>query len=237
MFLIPAIDIKQGRCVRLYQGKYDKSTEYSADPVAVACDFEARGAKKLHVVDLDGAILDSSRNFGVIEEICQRVSIPVECGGGIRDVKTALNFLHAGASEIILGTVVIQNPELAQQIIKECKSVNVQIGLDFSGNRIAVRGWRELVPGSVVDEISTWGSEGIQRFILTDITRDGTMRGPNIAAFRSIAEKTGVNITAAGGIARPEDIQQLEKLEPLGVDRVISGKAVYEGTVRIEDFA
>lgn len=237
MLLIPAIDIKQGRCVRLYQGKYDKETVYATDPVAVARDFEARGAKRLHVVDLDGAVIDSSRNFTIIKNICKNVKIPVECGGGIRNVETAEKFLIAGVSEIILGTIIIQNPEIAKYIITVCGQSKIQIGLDFSGEKIAVKGWKKLISRSITDEINFWKNQGIQRFILTDINRDGTMDGPNIQAFKFIAEKTNIKITAAGGVSQTDDIMQLMELEPLGVDRVISGKAVYENKIKIEDFS
>ncbi len=236
MELIPAIDIRVGRCVRLFQGKYDDVTEYGDDPVAVAQDFEARGATRLHVVDLDKAVIDTSSNFDIIANICRAVKMPVECGGGIRDSEYACQLIEAGVSEVILGTVVIKNPDLAEAIIESTGRQHVQIGLDFLEDKIAIKGWKELVEGSVIDEIKKWQNKGIQRYILTDINRDGAMTGPNIEAYRVIAEKTNTGITASGGVSKPEDIKQLLPLESFGVDRVISGKAVYEGTIRIEDF-
>ncbi|MFC1729846.1 1-(5-phosphoribosyl)-5-[(5-phosphoribosylamino)methylideneamino]imidazole-4-carboxamide isomerase [candidate division KSB1 bacterium] len=236
MILIPAIDLKQGRCVRLYQGNYKKETEYSKDPVTVARSFEESGAQKLHVVDLDGAVRGQSRNFPIIADICKAVSIPVECGGGIRDCATVQRFIDAGVSEVILGTIVLNNPDETLRAIKTCGADKILIGLDFQDDSLAVKGWKELIPGSVVDEINRWHSEGIRRVVLTDISRDGTMQGPNIPAFREIARSTEVYITAAGGISRPDDIHRMKELEPLGVDSVISGKAIYEKRVRIEDF-
>lgn len=236
MLLIPAIDLKNGKCVRLYQGKFDRETLYSDDPVSVAVSFEKRGARRLHVVDLDGAYIEKSPNFHIIRDICQSVSIPVECGGGIRDLDTANRFLNAGISEIILGTLVIKEPLKAAEIVKKCGPDRVQIGFDFKDDSIAVNGWKELVPGSVTDEINKWHEGGVSRFILTDITKDGTMEGPNIEALRTIAATTEAHITAAGGVSKPDDIKELAALEPLGVDRVISGKAIYENTIRLEDF-
>jgi len=236
MILVPAIDLKQGRCVRLFQGQYENETEYSRDPVKTAIGFEAQGAKRLHVVDLDGAVLGESGNFSVISEICAAVNIQVEIGGGIRDLKTAQRLLDAGVSEVILGTIVIQEPEEARLIIRECGADFVQVGLDFKENEIGVRGWREMVPGSVNDEIKKWQGEGISRFILTDITKDGTMNGPNIESLEEIARNAEAKITAAGGISCPQDVYTLQKLEKYGVDRVISGKAIYENKIMLKEF-
>ncbi len=236
MLLIPAIDIREGRCVRLFQGKYDEVSDYGGDPVAVAVEFEVRGAQRIHVVDLDRAVKDTGGNFDLIKNICGSVAIPVECGGGVRSPNAASDLIDAGAAEVIVGTVVIKDPEIADAIIQSVGSDRVQIGFDFSGTKLAVKGWKELVEGSIVDEINRWHGRGVQRFILTDITRDGTMEGPNIDAFQSIAEQTAVKITASGGVSKPEDIHQLQRLESSGVDRTISGKAVYEGTILIEDF-
>ena len=237
MLLIPAIDIRNGRCVRLYQGKFDKETVYNADPVSVALDFENRGAKRLHVVDLDGAAGYLKNNLSIIRKICENTQIPVECGGGVGDLKTAEAFISSGVSEVILGTIVIKKPDNARELIKNIGIDKIQIGLDYSGEKIAVSGWKELIKGSVCDEIEKWGNEGVQRFILTDITRDGTMLGPGFSLLRKIAGKVNVKITAAEGVSGPEDITKLSELETLGVDRVISGKAVYEGKIRIEDYA
>jgi phosphoribosylformimino-5-aminoimidazole carboxamide ribotide isomerase len=236
MIVIPAIDIREGRCVRLFQGKYDEVTDYGDNPVGVARECEARGAKRIHVVDLDRAVKDSAGNFDIIKNICRSVAIPVECGGGVRTIQAAYDLIDAGVTEIIMGTVVIKDPDLTDKIIQSVGSDKVQIGFDFSGRKIAVKGWKELVEGSVVDEINQWHGRGVQRFIVTDINRDGTMEGPNIEAFRSIAEQTDVKITASGGVSKPEDIHQLRLLESSGVDRTISGKAIYEGTIMIEDF-
>ncbi|MFC1553781.1 1-(5-phosphoribosyl)-5-[(5-phosphoribosylamino)methylideneamino]imidazole-4-carboxamide isomerase [candidate division KSB1 bacterium] len=237
MLLVPAIDIKQRRCVRLYQGKYEKETEYNLDPVAVAVDFRKRGAKRLHVVDLDGAVKDKSSNLDIIRDICSNVDIPVEMGGGIRDIKSAKEIIDLGISEVILGTLVIKSPDTAVEIIKELGPERIQIGFDYSGDHIAVKGWQELVRGSVVNEIKKWQVYKVERYILTDITKDGTMIGPNVKSLKDIAEHTDVLITAAGGVSCPEDIEKLSSLENVGVDRVISGKAIYENKIRIEDYS
>jgi len=237
MMLIPAIDLKRGRCVRLYQGKYDRETAYSADPVRVARDFEKRGARRIHLVDLDSAVTGSSEHFPLIRKICRSVNIPVECGGGIRDNETAYRYLDAGAAEVILGTVVMRYPETALEILGDCGPDRVQIGFDFDGDNIFVKGWTEHIRSSVTGEIMRWKKHGIRRFILTDITKDGAMKGPNMRVLKAVAERTGGMITAAGGVSGREDIYRLAELEPLGIDRVISGKAIYEGAVLLEDFA
>lgn len=236
MLLIPAIDIRNGKCVRLFQGRFDKETVYSTDPVSVALDFENRGAKRLHVVDLDGAAGNPKKNLSIIRKICKSIQIPIECGGGIRDLKTAEMFIDSGVTEVILGTIVIKNPDKTRELIGKVGIEKIQIGLDYSGEKIAVSGWKELVKGSVNEEIEKWKNEGVKRFILTDVTRDGTMQGPGVSMLRKIAGKAHVKITAAGGVSGPEDITKLSELNDLGVDRVISGKAVYEGTIRIEDY-
>lgn len=236
MMLIPAVDLKQGRCVRLYQGKYDEETHYSSDPVQVAEKFQERGAKRIHVVDLDGAFTGSGTGYGIIESICSTVNIPIEVGGGIRTVETAVGLLEKGVAEVILGTVVLENQVASHEIISGCGPDRVQIGFDFRNDMLAVRGWEKLVSGNVVDEIKKWQDSGIQRFILTDVLRDGTLSGPNIDAYTNIAQSTDVKITAAGGISSAEDIKALLPLEENGLDRVISGKAIYENTIRLEDF-
>jgi phosphoribosylformimino-5-aminoimidazole carboxamide ribotide isomerase len=236
MLLIPAIDIKQGRCVRLYKGNYNSETSYGDNPCNIAVEFEKRGAKRLHIIDLDAAITEKSFNFPLVAEICKTVHIPIEFGGGVHTVKSAEKYLETGVSEVILGTIVVREPRIASEIIKICGNKYIQIGFDFLDKAIAVKGWQELIPLNVSNEILKWKDVGVERFILTDISKDGTLQGQNISVFYSIARKTQVKITVSGGISNPKDIEKLIQLESLGVDRVIVGKAIYEGTVTIEEF-
>ncbi len=234
MIVIPAIDIKEGRCVRLFQGNYEKETEYSSHPVETALRFQDAGAERLHLVDLDAAVMNDFSNLKIITDICRNVTIPVEFGGGIRSLEQAEMFFNLGVDEIILGTVVIKNPDEAEKIISSIGSDRVQIGLDYYGEMIAIRGWTELVSMSVIDEIIKW-KKYIRQFILTDVRRDGALTGPDTLNLKKIAEATGAYITASGGISSIEDIRILNNIEEFGINRIISGKAIYEKKIKLEE--
>ncbi len=232
MKIIPAIDIRQGKCVRLYQGDYNNETVFSDNPAKVASEFERAGAERLHVVDLDAAVTGKPQNLKVISSICEKTTVPVQFGGGICDYTTAKSVIDAGFSQVILGTILIKEPDKARELVLKLGIRRVYAGIDYSDGYIAVSGWKTLIKSSVIDEIRKWQS-CIKRFILTNVKRDGTMSGPDIGNLQKFAETSDVNITASGGVSSTKDIDELEKIEQFGIDSVIVGRAIYEGRVNI----
>lgn len=237
MLVLPAIDLKQGRCVRLLQGRADAETVYGDDPVAVARDFAARGARMLHLVNLDGAFGDdagaAAANLAVIGRIRDAVSLPLELGGGLRSAADIDQALGLGVDSVIVGTLAVREPEALEAALARHGGERVQLGVDAREGRVAVAGWREATDADAVDFGRAWRARGVTRAVFTDIARDGMMGGPNVAAIRRFAEGTGLRVTASGGVASPADLERLALLEPLGVDRVIVGKAIYEGKVSV----
>ncbi|MEW6446818.1 MAG: 1-(5-phosphoribosyl)-5-[(5-phosphoribosylamino)methylideneamino]imidazole-4-carboxamide isomerase [Bacillota bacterium] len=234
MLVIPAIDLRAGRCVRLIEGRADRETVYSGDPVAVAVKWEASGAKWLHVVDLDGAFRGEPVHLPVIRQIIKAVSIPVEVGGGIRDRGAVEEVLKCGAARAIIGTVAVYNPELVSRLAREYGEKFV-VSVDCRDGVVAVRGWESLAG----IKASAFGRQlkkfGVERVVFTDIRRDGTLLGPNLPAVADFARETGLKVIASGGVSRAEDIRELRKLEEIGVEAVIVGKALYDGRLTIQE--
>ncbi len=235
MLLIPAIDLKDGRCVRLRQGDMDNATVFADDPVAVARTWLERGARRLHLVDLNGAVSGRPRNQGVIREILDEISgrIPVQLGGGIRDLDTIERYLDSGVSYVIIGTAAVKNPGFLHDA---CGAFPGQIiaGLDAKDGRVATDGWSKLTKHDVVDLARKFEDYGVEGVIYTDIGRDGMLTGVNIEATVRLAQALKVPVIASGGIAGIEDIDRLCKVEDEGVEGAILGRALYEGTL---DFA
>ncbi len=234
MLIIPAIDLRAGKCVRLVEGKLDRETVYSDDPVAVARLWESNGARWLHVVDLDGAFAGSLHNLDTIKAIIGSVQIPVQVGGGIRDLHTVDQLLQTGVSRVILGTVAIRNPGLVAEACDRYGE-RIVVGIDARNGKVAVEGWgltSEKDPMDLADEVRHMG---ITRVIFTDISRDGTLKGPNIEAIKKLVLSSNLKVIASGGVSTIEDIIALQELEPLGVEGVIVGKALYAGTVSISE--
>ena len=231
MLLIPAIDLKKGFCVRLLQGESDKETVYSNDPAAMAVKFEKTGAKRLHLVDLDGAFKGVGDNISSIRSILKNVSIPVQIGGGLRTEEDIDRMLDLGASAVIVGTMAVKRPDVLEKLLNKYTDEQIILGIDVRNRKVSIEGWNESTVIQDVEFALRWKNSGLKRVIFTDISRDGMLRGPNLAALREMAEHTGLKIVASGGISSMDDLEKLKTLEPYGVDQVISGKAIYEGKI------
>ena len=227
MKIIPAIDLKNGRCVRLLQGKEDQETVYGEDPVETALSFEEQGAEQIHLVDLDGAFRGESKNLEQVERIAQAVKVPVELGGGIRSLDDISRVFDLGVSFIIIGTIAVKNPKILEEAIQKFENQLI-LGLDAKDGKVAVSGWVEVTEFSDEEFANQWKQHGINRVIYTDISRDGMLTGPNLSSLRRMAIATGLKITASGGVSSLDDLKQLVELERDGVDEVIVGKAIYE---------
>ena len=234
MLLIPAIDLRNGFCVRLLQGESDKETVYSKDPAATAVTFEEAGAKRLHLVDLDGAFQGEGANTSSIRSILKNVSIPVQIGGGLRKEEDIDRMLALGVSAVIVGTMAVKHPNLLEKLLKKYTDEQIILGIDARNRKVSVEGWKEITEIQDVEFALRWKNSGIKRVVFTDISRDGMLSGPNLAALREMAEHTGLKIVASGGISSMDDLEQLKTLEPNGVDQAISGKAIYEGKIDLK---
>lgn len=225
--IIPAIDLRGGRCVRLLQGRYDQETVYGEDPVAQALRFQEQGATRLHVVDLDGARGGEQPNLEAIRKICAALSIPVQTGGGIRSKDAVARALGAGVQRCILGTAAAREPQWAQQMFAEFGDAII-LGLDAKDGMVAVSGWEETSALPAIDFAQTMQNAGCARIIFTDIARDGTLAGPNAEALRAMAEALEIPVIASGGVHKATDVRILKAIPRC--EGVIVGKALYEGT-------
>ncbi|MGA1598387.1 MAG: 1-(5-phosphoribosyl)-5-[(5-phosphoribosylamino)methylideneamino]imidazole-4-carboxamide isomerase [bacterium] len=235
MLILPAIDLKGGRCVRLLQGVATAETVYSDDPVAMAQNFEAQGAKRLHVVDLDGAFEGKGANREQIAAIVQALPIPVQVGGGVRTREDISQLLELGVASVIIGTMAVKQPEELQQALEEFGGERVILGIDSRNRKVAVEGWQE---GTELEDVAfarSWKAHGASRVIFTDIARDGMLTGPNLQALEDMARRSEMRVTASGGVSSLEDLQALKSLEAAGVDQVIVGKAIYEGKISLSE--
>ncbi len=235
MLLIPAIDLKNGRCVRLLQGEAAAETVYSNDPAAMARSFEDAGAKRLHLVDLDGAFLGKGENLASIRSILKNISIPVQLGGGLRTAENIEQMFEIGVSSVIVGTMAVKNPDVLEDVIQRFSGEKIILGIDARNRKVSIEGWQE---GTEIDDVEfalRWKKLGIQRIVFTDIARDGMLSGPNMEALRDFARRTGLKIVASGGISSMDDLEKLKTLEVDGVDQVISGKAIYEGKLDLKE--
>lgn len=232
MIIIPAIDLKGGKCVRLFQGRRDAVTLYSNDPVATAKRWESYGAKLIHIVDLDGAFTGNQANFDAIIKIRQSVKVPIQVGGGIRNIENITKLFSAGIERVILGTAAIEDPGF---VIYSCSKYpgKVLIGIDAKEGMVAIRGWEEvtsLTAKELAGRVEIVGAAGV---IYTDIVRDGTLTGPSIEAIREIVGSIKIPVIAAGGVSSIEDINNLMKIQNLW--GVITGKAIYSGTLDLRE--
>jgi len=235
MLMIPAIDLKNGRCVRLLQGEAAAETVYSNDPAAMARSFEDAGAKRLHLVDLDGAFQGKGANLASIRAILKNISIPVQLGGGLRNAENIEQMFELGVSSVIVGTMAVKNPDVLEEVIQRFSGEQVILGIDARDRKVSIEGWQE---GTEIDDVEfalRWKKLGIQRIVFTDIARDGMLTGPNLEALGDFARRTGLKIVASGGVSSMEDLELLKTLEEDGVDQVISGKAIYEGKLDLKE--
>lgn len=234
MLLIPAIDLKDGKCVRLRQGRMEDDTVFSEDPVAVAGKWVQAGAKRIHLVDLDGAFAGRPKNADVIHEIVETYpDIPVQIGGGIRDEETIQGYLNAGVQYVIIGTKAVSEPHFVSEIAVEFPN-HIIIGLDAKDGKVAIDGWSKLSNHDVIDLAQQFEADGVEAIIYTDISRDGMMSGINVEATAKLASSIQIPVIASGGITNMDDIKALGGIVEEGVIGAITGRAIYEGTL---DFA
>jgi len=233
MIIIPAVDIKNGKCVRLSQGRMDAETIFSDDPAAMAKKWADEGAQLIHVVDLDGAIEKSPRNLNSIKKILKRVHARIQVGGGIRDIETIGEFLDLGVNRVIIGTEAIRNPSLVKESCKRFPG-RIVVGIDARNGLVAIEGWTQTTQVKAVDLARQFEDIGVAAINFTDIHRDGMQTGPNITATRHLAEAVSIPVVASGGVSVINDIMNLLPLEAVGVVGVITGKALYSGTLNLK---
>jgi len=234
MLIIPAIDIKEGRCVRLTEGQFEDVEIFSDDPVMMAIKWADKGAKMLHVVDLDGARYGKLANISLVEQIIKKVNLPVQVGGGIRSYKEVERLINLGVSRIILGTILWKDKPLAKRLFDEF-SERIIAGIDARDGHVAVEGWQNITSIDALDFAGEMERLGVRRIIYTDIKRDGTLKGPNVANIKRIIKKLNIPLIVSGGIASLTDIKELKKFEALGIEGIIIGKALYKGNILLEE--
>lgn len=224
--IIPAIDIRGGKVVRLKQGELRDETVYGADPVEAARRWEGGGASRLHIVDLDAAI-SSKPQFDVVASVIDAVRIPIEVGGGLRVLENAMRYRDRGADRLIFGTAAVADPGVVQEAVRLWPEA-VAVAVDARQGQVVVAGWKEITRVDVLGLVMVVKSWGVRRIQYTDVVRDGTLVGPNLAWIEKVARAGGLPVTAAGGISSLEDLRKLGALAPFGVDEVVVGKALYE---------
>lgn len=227
MEIIPAIDLKDGRCVRLFQGDFSQTTVYSDDPAAMAQQWEAQGATRVHVVDLDGARQGQSANLEAVRAIVRAVTIPVQLGGGLRREHDIDAVLDIGVERVILGTAAVEDVALVSRLLERFAE-RVIVGVDARNGKVATAGWLETADVWATDLVRRMADLGVQRIIYTDISRDGTLTEPNFEAMAALLDPNGPALIASGGIA---EIAHLQRLARLGVEGAIVGKALYDGNI------
>lgn len=234
MIIFPAIDIKDGKVVRLFQGKFDEVTEYSGDPLVVAKKWQSSGAQWLHIVDLDGAKTGAMKNRDTIIRIAQNVSIPVQVGGGIRTKQDIRELIDGGVKRIILGTKAIEDKAFLMEILAVCVN-NLAISLDCADGYLAQRGWTEKTNIKATDYVKDLVGLNIACLIYTDIARDGTLKGPNVEGLKALMAATDIPVIASGGVSSLDDLKKLAALDPEKLLGTIVGKALYEGKINLEE--
>ena len=234
MQIIPAIDLLDGQCVRLHQGDYGQVTRFSDDPVAQALSWQNQGASRLHLVDLDGARRGEPVNDAVMRAITAALSIPVQLGGGVRSMERAEELLGCGLERVILGTVAIEQPELVEELAARHPG-RIVVGIDAKEGKVATRGWLEQSSVEAEELAARFEGTGVAALITTDIATDGTLAGPNLAFLRRMAQASSLPVIASGGVGCLEDLLSLLSLEPLGVEGVIVGRALYDGSVVLKE--
>jgi len=235
MIVIPAVDIKDGKCVRLLQGRMEDATVYSDTPWEMALRWQKAGGTIVHIVDLNGAVEGHGVNDDAVREIVKRVDMVTELGGGTRNMARINALLDMGVDRVILGTAAVENPVLVSEAIEQYGPEKIIVGIDAKNGIAATRGWIENGRQSAVELGLDMKDLGIERIIYTDIARDGMLTGLNIAETETMAQKTGLKITASGGVSSLDDIRALKQIEHSGVDSVIVGKALYEGKFELEE--
>ena len=240
MLVIPAIDLRDGRCVRLRQGRYEDETVYFEDPVRMAKLWRVMNAKVLHLVDLDAARTTADAvtdNRAVIAQIAASLDVPVQVGGGIRTMEDIETMLELGVYRVVLGTAAVRNPDLVSQAVQRFGSGRVVVGIDAKDGEVRTEGWEAGSGIGAVDLAVDMEGRGVRRFVYTDISRDGTLEGPNIEAYREMTARLDkAHVTASGGVGEYRDLLSLQSIEATGVDSVIVGRALYENQFPCQQF-
>jgi phosphoribosylformimino-5-aminoimidazole carboxamide ribotide isomerase len=232
MIVIPAIDLKDGKCVRLAQGDFDRVTVYSDDPAAMALSWQEQGARRLHLVDLDGSLAGIPKNSSSIKDILGTVSIPVEVGGGIRNRETIENYLALGVAYVILGTAALRDEQFVREACRAYAG-RIILGIDATDGKVAIQGWTENTSASPLSLAQRFADEGLAAIIYTDIKRDGVGTGINIESTKHLAQAIDIPVIASGGVAGMADITRVMEIEGSGVFGVIVGKALYSGALSL----
>jgi phosphoribosylformimino-5-aminoimidazole carboxamide ribotide isomerase len=235
MILLPAIDIRGGKAVRLYQGEYGRETVYDDDPVDAARRWAAGGAELIHVVDLDGAKAGSPVNLEAIGAIARAVECPIEVGGGLRDLPSAEAVLAAGAERVVVGTAALRDPDFLAELIDAQGPERVVVSVDARGGKVSLAGWTESSGVDVADAVADLSARGVARFLFTPIEVDGTLEGPNTAELERVAAATDAAVIASGGVGTLEHLKELASTAPANVEGVIVGKALYEKKFTVEE--
>ncbi len=234
MKIIPAVDVKNGKCVRLVQGRADQETVYSDDPVAMAGHWDEEGARLIHVVDLDGAFDGIPKNVDLIKNIIYNSSVDIQVGGGIRTLEAIETYVNAGAYRVILGTIAQSDPKFVENACKQFPG-KITVGIDARDGFVAVKGWLEVSTQKATDLVKQMEPLGVAEFIFTDISRDGMLQGPNLASVREFADSTKIPVIASGGVGCLQDISNLLELQSHGVSGIITGKALYDKSISFGD--
>ena len=230
MLIFPAIDLRDGRVVRLVEGDYDRMTVYGDAPLSTAKAYKAAGAEYLHVVDLDAALLGAQKNLAVIQKLAAESGLKLEVGGGVRDEASARRYLDAGVSRVILGSAAIEKPQLMEALARQYPG-QVAAGVDAKNRFVAIHGWKTVTDIAAFDFAESLPGRGIDTVIYTDISRDGKLQGPNVAAYERLSRIRGLKIVASGGVSSPDDVAALAKLN---LYAAIIGKALYDGRITLE---
>lgn len=235
MIIYPAIDLKEGQCVRLVQGKAENKTVYSSEPGNMAKSFQSQGAEWLHVVDLDGAFKGQPENMEAIKQIAAQISIPFQVGGGLRRKQDVENVLKLGAARVIIGTRAVTSPDFIKELLDAFGQERIVLGLDARDGLVAIEGWVEKSNLRALDFAKTMYEVGVKTAIYTDVSRDGLLQGPNLDAIRQMAEESGLQIIASGGVSSVDNITSLHAMESVGVSGAIIGKALYDGKITLKN--
>ncbi len=235
MLIIPAIDLKDGKCVRLRQGRMDDETIFSDDPVAIAAQWVEQGARRLHIVDLNGAFAGTPVNAAVVHDIAKAFpDLPIQIGGGIRDEDTIQTYLDAGVQYVIVGTKAVSAPHFVNDICLEFPG-HIIVGLDAKDGKVAIDGWSKLSKHDVIDMAKHFETDGVAAIVYTDIGRDGMMSGVNVESTVKLAQAVNIPIIASGGITNIDDIKALCAVQDEGISGAITGRAIYEGTLNFAE--
>ena len=236
MLIIPAIDLRKGKCVRLAQGRKDAATIYHDDPVKVAKNFELAGARMLHIVDLDAAFSDrASPNHRLLREILQTIEVPVQFGGGLRSIANVKSAIDIGVTRVVVGTFAVESPQGLEELVRMFGNDQIAVAIDAKDGEVMVRGWAQHGKMAAVELAHIVAKAGVERIVYTDVARDGMLSGVNIEQTLAVARESGLKVTASGGVSSLDDIKRLRQLSRFGVDSVIIGKAFYERRFTLQE--